>query len=200
MNYEIGQELPLEVKLETADDSIDPERSEISCKKAHIKVTLPKIKKSKKKCKYCMQEIAHDKCCFTYGVGATVRKSSSPSKRPGKKYDEEARKPPSRRSEDEGIDPKMAFVRPESKSWTCRVCKFEAEDSEEMRDHVRTHEKKKKYSCDVCTYSTDNKRTRDRHTLIHYNFKPYECSHCPYKSSRKDNLYKHKRTVHHLDV
>ena len=191
---ENGQEFPLEVLIETTDNNLDLKKSETSLKFPYLKKKSHKTKKSKKKCKFCSKNVAHEKCCYSNKIIKTKHKSSSAKKR---------------ELQDSLINLdtvntnfKKISQCPNTKLWTCIECKFETDDAEKLQKHILTHQlmDKNNLICVICGYVNFCRRTRNRHMLTHYDIKPFQCHLCSYKCSRSDNLFKHKRNVHKIDI
>ncbi|KAL7634767.1 UNVERIFIED_CONTAM: hypothetical protein RMT77_015144 [Armadillidium vulgare] len=79
------------------------------------------------------------------------------------------------------------------KNLTCRYCKFSFKSKDELKTHLKTHNKRK-FKCAHCSYESNLRSKLKRHMLIHSNVKLYKCSDCSYECNEKGNLKTHMLT------
>ncbi|KAL7632042.1 UNVERIFIED_CONTAM: hypothetical protein RMT77_017647 [Armadillidium vulgare] len=76
---------------------------------------------------------------------------------------------------------------------SCRYCKFSFKSKEELKTHLKTHNKRK-FKCAHCSYESNLKSVLKIHLLTHSNTKLYKCSDCSYECNRRDKLKTHMLT------
>jgi len=72
----------------------------------------------------------------------------------------------------------------------CRYCNFSFKSKDELKTHLKTHNKRK-FKCAHCSYESNFRSLLKRHMLTHSNIKLYKCSHCSYECNYKGNLKTH---------
>ncbi|XP_076080826.1 uncharacterized protein LOC143051782 [Mytilus galloprovincialis] len=73
----------------------------------------------------------------------------------------------------------------------CSVCQVSVPSYEEMRAHIKTHNK---HTCDVCQKSFSTPFVLRRHKMIHTGERPHVCSVCGKSFIEKQHLTCHMRT------
>ncbi|KAL7632590.1 UNVERIFIED_CONTAM: hypothetical protein RMT77_017093 [Armadillidium vulgare] len=81
---------------------------------------------------------------------------------------------------------------------SCRHCNFSFKSKDELKTHLKTHNKRK-FKCAHCSYESNLKSSLKKHMLTHSNTKLYKCSDCSYECNRKEHLKTHILT-HHTNV
>src|ERR1700755_2254992 len=73
---------------------------------------------------------------------------------------------------------------------SCRYCKFSFKSKDELKTHLKTHNKRK-FKCAHCSYESNLKSSLKKHMLTHRNEKLYKCSDCSYECNHKVSLKTH---------
>ncbi|KAL7630251.1 UNVERIFIED_CONTAM: hypothetical protein RMT77_019606 [Armadillidium vulgare] len=73
---------------------------------------------------------------------------------------------------------------------SCRYCKFSFKSKDELKTHLKTHNKRM-FKCAHCSYESNFKSNLKNHILTHSNTKLYKCSYCSFECNRKGNLKRH---------
>ena len=73
---------------------------------------------------------------------------------------------------------------------SCRFCNFSFKGQDELKSHLKTHEKRK-FKCAHCNYEDNSKDLLKQHLLIHSNVKLFKCSECSYECNQKGSLKRH---------
>ncbi|KAL7634994.1 UNVERIFIED_CONTAM: hypothetical protein RMT77_013979 [Armadillidium vulgare] len=87
----------------------------------------------------------------------------------------------------------MKKYHPENLS--CKYCKFSFKSKDELKTHLKTHNKRK-FKCAHCSYECNFKSRLKTHMLTHNNEKLFKCSDCSFECNRKDYLKIHMLTTH----
>ena len=79
----------------------------------------------------------------------------------------------------------------------CKFCPIEAENEENLGNHVQLNHT---YKCDICGYIGQGEEVMEDHILDNH-AKPdrnniYKCDECTFKSNIKDNLGRHYKETH----
>ncbi|KAL7637005.1 UNVERIFIED_CONTAM: hypothetical protein RMT77_012763 [Armadillidium vulgare] len=75
----------------------------------------------------------------------------------------------------------------------CRYCIFSFKSKDELKTHLKTHNKRK-FKCAHCSYESNFKSGLKYHMLTHSSIKLYKCSHCSYECNQKGSLKLHMLT------
>ncbi|KAL7631889.1 UNVERIFIED_CONTAM: hypothetical protein RMT77_017800 [Armadillidium vulgare] len=78
-------------------------------------------------------------------------------------------------------------------NFRCRYCSFSFKSKDELKTHLKTHNKRK-FKCAHCSYESNLKSVLKNHLLTHSNTKLYKCSDCSYECNRKGSLKLHMLT------
>ncbi|KAL7632600.1 UNVERIFIED_CONTAM: hypothetical protein RMT77_017103 [Armadillidium vulgare] len=82
---------------------------------------------------------------------------------------------------------------------SCRYCNFSFKSKDELKTHLKTHNKGK-FKCAHCSYESNLKYRLKNHILTHNNMKLYKCSDCSYECNRKEHLITHMLTHTNRDL
>ena len=83
-------------------------------------------------------------------------------------------------------------------TFTCRVCKFQTQSEEEIKDHHWQHpDIKWRYKCELCEATFTHKYMYEEHKdVVHLGKIPYKCDQCDFTSKHRSELVKHKKRIH----
>ncbi|KAL7632926.1 UNVERIFIED_CONTAM: hypothetical protein RMT77_016753 [Armadillidium vulgare] len=82
---------------------------------------------------------------------------------------------------------------------SCRYCKFSFKSKDELKTHLKTHNKRK-FKCAHCSFESNFKTSLKNHLMTHSNEKLFKCSDCSYECYQKGSLKRHMLTHSNLKL
>ena len=80
----------------------------------------------------------------------------------------------------------------EEKTIKCDDCYYKVKHATTMEKHIES-EHRREYTCEVCSYNTKDKKSFRRHLFIHGEDGAYKCSTCDFRTKTPDSLKTHEK-------
>lgn len=86
------------------------------------------------------------------------------------------------------------------RSFKCNICSMAFKQRGDLRAHVKRHQIVEPYRCNKCEFETPNEDCLTKHSKVHSRQYDYCCHICRRVFSRGNNLSRHLKDVHKLEL